>query len=122
LSKEFQAFFSAYNLTGSILKSDFGENLRIPSIVRVAFQYQPNANLRIATELEKDLRYDPFLKIGAEYQPTKKFFLRTGIQTTQNVILNVGTGFQARIWRFDYSLASQSILGLSHSLMLQASF
>ena len=122
MSKEFQAFFSAYNLTGSILKSDFGENLRIPSIVRVAFQYQPNANLRIATELEKDLRYDPFLKIGAEYQPTKKFFLRTGIQTTQNVILNVGTGFQARIWRFDYSLASQSILGLSHSLMLQASF
>jgi hypothetical protein len=122
LSKEFQAFFSAYNLTGSILKSDFGENLRIPSLVRVALQYQPTQNLRIATELEKDLRYDPFLKIGAEYQPTKNFFLRTGIQTTQQIVLNGGAGFQARKWRFDYSLASQSILGLSHSLALQCSF
>ncbi len=122
LSKDFQAFFSAYNLTGSILKSDFGENLRIPSLVRVALQYQPSQSLRIALEVEKDLNNNPFIKIGTEYQPIPYFFLRTGVQTTENVVLNGGFGVQARKFRFDYALASQSILGLSHSLALQCSF
>lgn len=122
LSKEFQAFFSAYNLTGSILKSDFGENLRIPSLIRVALQYQPSKELRIATEFEKDLRYNPFLKIGLEYQPTRLFYLRTGIQTTENMILSGGFGLQARKFRFDYALSAQSILGLSHGLTLQCGF
>lgn len=103
------------NLGGTQL-SDF-EDERLPTILNVGLSYRTGDKLILNLDLEKDLEFDPRVKLGFEYQAFTKFAFRSGINTApfNNFF---GLGFDS--WRvmIDYAVSVDYVLGLTHQLSL----
>jgi hypothetical protein len=71
--------------------------------------FKPTDKVFIATEIEKDLEYDPIWKMGLEYKFHEKFCARTGYNLNPNAAF-FGLGFKTKKFAIDYALATQYIL------------
>ncbi|HEV7379888.1 MAG TPA: hypothetical protein VGN64_08855 [Dyadobacter sp.] len=110
-------FFGAhvFNLTQSSYSGGYGR--RVPTVLRAGFTYQPQSNLTLSAEMEKDTDQPLAFKTGLEYKVWKQLFLRTGV-ASRPLTSHFGAGFKARSYLIDYAVHTHTQLGLSHHLSL----
>ena len=103
------------NITRSEL-SDF-EDERLPTLLSIGLMYAPDDKFVINVDVEKDIEFDPRLKLGLEYQFLPKFNFRTGVNTAP---FNNFLGLGFRTWKvvIDYAIAMDYTLGTSHQATL----
>lgn len=101
------------NLTQSSFSG--ADNYRLPTRLTIGLGLQPTEKVFIATELEKDLDYEPTWRTGIEYTALKNFFIRTGFNfNPQNIYFGIG-GERKNI-KFDYALRYNQLLSTSHQI------
>lgn len=110
---------SIYNLTQT--KGSEYQDEKIPTIVRAGFSFLPNDNVKLMTEVQKDLDQDAVIKAGLEYELVEKCWLRTGFVTQTNQVCG-GVGFEWRNLMFDYAVNRHPHLGWTNSIGIQYRF
>ncbi len=93
------------------------EDERLPTILNVGISFWPDKKLMVNVDLEKDIEFDPRLKVGLEYLFFPKFRFRTGINTAP---FNNFFGLGFTTWKvgIDYAIQVDYTLGTSHQLSL----
>jgi hypothetical protein len=98
-----------------------GEQETLPTKLVVGIGFKPIDKVFIATELEKDLDYDPIWKMGIEYKFHKKFCARTGYNINPNKAF-FGLGFIAKRITIDYATQYNFSLSMSHQATVSYQF
>ena len=99
-----------FNLTRTKFASY--NNERIPTIMRLGFNYKFSEKVFIALETEKDIDKKKVIKAGVEYNPIKEFYLRAGISTNP-ALSCFGIGINLKQFKLDISSTYHSTLGIS---------
>ena len=86
---------------------------RIPTVMKAGLSYQPNEELILSVETEKDLDFDEVIRVGLEYQIVEDVFVRTGLNT-EPFIGAFGIGFYPKNFQIDYSFSNDPNLGSIH--------
>jgi hypothetical protein len=86
---------------------------RIPTVLVAGIGIRASEKVFTSVEIEKDIEYDPTLKMGIEYQPFPKFSVRTGFNMQPQAAF-FGFGFSPKKLVIDYSLQYNPVLGTSH--------
>jgi len=86
---------------------------RVPVRLAAGLSFKPSEQILLLTEIEKDLAYDPTLKIGMEYVIHKKVFTRTGFNLNPEAAF-FGVGFKGWRLKFDYSIQYTNNLNFAH--------
>jgi len=73
----FGAFISNFTVSqlNNVMQSE------LPVIMKLGLTYMPVNEVRLNLDIYNDIAYKPIFKIGVEYLLSKKFILRTGINT-----------------------------------------
>nr|NQU92522.1 hypothetical protein [Bacteroidota bacterium] len=100
--------------------SDYNDE-RIPTIFRVGSVYHIDKNLLVTAEVEKDLEYDPMLKLGMEYRIIKQVIVRGGVSTNPG-IYSFGFGLDFDKLMIDFSSTIHEVLGYSPQISLIYNF
>lgn len=106
-----QIFVGAYIL--NINQPKINEDEKLPTKLVAGISFKPTDKVFIATEIEKDLEYDPIWKMGLEYKFHEKFCARTGYNLNPNAAF-FGLGFKTKKFIIDYALQHNTSLSLSH--------
>ena len=91
--------------------SDYN-NERIPTIVRIAADYNFSDKVTLAVETEKDMALKSIFKAGIEYKAVKEFYLRAGIGTNPT-LSSFGFGLNLKNLKIDVSAGYHQVLGFS---------
>lgn len=86
---------------------------KLPTTLVAGVAFKPSNKVFIATEIEKDLEYDPIWKMGIEYNFHQKFCARTGYNMNPNTAF-FGLGFKTKKFIIDYALQHNTLVRLSH--------
>lgn len=86
---------------------------KLPTRLVAGIAFHPVEKVLVATELEKDLEYDPVWRTGIEYLFHKKFCARTGYRFNPNTAF-FGLGFKAKRLSIDYAIQHNVSFNLSH--------
>lgn len=86
---------------------------KLPTKLVAGIGFKPSDKVFVATEIEKDLEYDPVWKMGLEYNFHQKFCARTGYNINPNTAF-FGLGFKTKKFTIDYALQHNTLLNLSH--------
>ena len=97
----------------NINQPEISELEKLPTKLIAGISFKPIDKVFIATEIEKDLEYDPTWKMGIEYKFHKKFCGRTGYNVNPNAAF-FGLGFNTNKFTIDYALQHSTSLSLSH--------
>jgi hypothetical protein len=97
----------------NINQPEITETEKIPTKLTAGLAFRPSEKIFIATEIEKDLEYDPTWRAGLEYLFHEKFCARTGYALNPNTAF-FGIGFKAKKLNIDYALQHNTLLSLSH--------
>mgnify|MGYP002780502303 FL=1 len=108
-----------YNLNQAIINSNTKE--RLPTLLKGGLSYRPGDKLAVNLEVHKNVDLPAAVVGGLEYQPHPAVAARVGFNALTEAF-NFGLGAQARGFRIDYALGSQSRLGLSHHAGLTYTF
>ncbi len=108
-----------YNLNQATLLKETGE--RVPTLLKGGLSYRPSQKLMVNIEAHKNVDLPAAVVGGIEYQPHAVVALRAGFNSLTQAV-SFGVGGQARGFRLDYALGSQSLLGLSHHVGLSYAF
>jgi len=100
----------------SISKED-----KLPTKLVAGIGFKPIGKVFLATEIEKDLEYDPIWKLGLEYKFHEKFCARTGYNINPNTAF-FGLGFKTKKFTIDYALQHNTSLSLSHQASVAYQF
>lgn len=105
--------FGAYirNLNQARLNRESDQS--IPIILNAGFSYRPTAQLLINGEVEKDIDFDPGVRLGIDYAFLQRFSVRAGI-LTYPFTNYFGLGFNTSRLDIDYSITRNANLGVSH--------
>ena len=85
---------------------------RIPTILRLGFDYKFSEKVFVACETEKDIDKKAMAKAGLEYCPTKELYLRAGISTNPSLSC-FGIGLNLKQFKLDISSSYHAVLGFS---------
>lgn len=96
-------------------------NQPLSSALKVGCLYSPSSKIIIAIEADKDMFYQPVMKIGIEYNPLKNIFFRTGVSTLPEYN-SFGFGINSNHFIFDFSSSLHQILGFSHQFSIIYNF
>ena len=107
------------NFTQSSISAS--EDERVPTIINIGLSYQPNEELRIAMEGEKDVDLTVDLKFGIEYKILEKITVRTGFALNSETH-SFGAGIKLNYFLFDYGIKMSRYLGNNHNLGLIFTF
>jgi hypothetical protein len=97
----------------NINQPSISENEKLPTRLVAGISFTPIDKLFIATEIEKDLDYDPTWKAGIEYKFHTKFCARSGYNINPNTAF-FGLGFKTKKFTIDYALQYSTVLSSSH--------
>lgn len=97
----------------NINQPEISEQEKLPTKLVAGIGFKPVDKVFIATEIEKDLDYDPTWKMGIEYKFHKKFCARTGYTINANTAF-FGLGFITKKFTIDYSIQHNVSVSLSH--------
>ena len=106
------------NVTQSTLRNTDHELL--PTKLHLGIAFRPDEKILLATELEKDIDFDPTLKMGLDYCIYKKISLRTGYHLSP-ASLFFGTGYERKNMKIDYALVLPNQIGTSHQVSVSYS-
>jgi hypothetical protein len=105
----------------NINQPEINELEKLPTKLVVGLGFKPNDKVFVATEIEKDLDYDPTWKAGIEYKFHKKFCARSGYNVNPNAAF-FGLGFNTKKFLIDYALQHSTSLSLSHQASVTYQF
>ncbi len=111
--------FHIFNPT-RIKLADYNDE-RIPTIVRLGFNYRFSEKVILTAETEKDIEKKAMAKAGIEYHPVKALYLRAGISTNPSLSC-FGIGIIVRKFKLDFSSTYHSIFGFSPQIGLICEF
>ncbi|MFT7611225.1 MAG: hypothetical protein ACI9J3_000167 [Parvicellaceae bacterium] len=94
---------------------------RIPTIMRFGAGYQFSDKLLITAEAEKDIEFDGIVRVGIEYMPGEKLYIRGGVATNPNIIA-FGFGMKFDSFRADIASTYHQVLGFSPQVSLSFDF
>jgi hypothetical protein len=94
---------------------------KLPTKLVAGIGFKPTDKVFMATEIEKDLEYDPVWKLGIEYIFHQKFCARTGYNINPNTAF-FGLGFKTKKFTIDYALQHNTLLRLSHQASIVYQF
>lgn len=86
---------------------------KLPQSFSLGLCYIPYPNLSLNTEIYKDIRFEPELRMGVSYQFDYPLIIRIGFQDNVNSYA-LGLGTILGSFCFDYTVNFHSILGISH--------
>jgi hypothetical protein len=86
---------------------------RVPTYLALGLGFQMSEKVLVTTEVEKDLDHEPLIRGGLEYQLTKKFAARTGINLNPESAF-AGFGFLHRKFTFNYAFQYHRELAAAH--------
>lgn len=110
--------FFAGNITGSkIGESD----QRISQIYRTGFTVQPETDLNMILEFEKDVKFPLSFRGGLEYFVNEYVDLRAGIGT-QPDSFSGGISLNYNILQLDYAITNHQDLGMTNQISVTANF
>lgn len=115
LSPQLNFGVHVYNFTQSVIAPESQE--RVPTLIRLSLNYHPDESLMIFIEGEKDVEYNPDLRLGLSYSIMENFWLRTGFSTLTNRH-SFGAGFKLRKFTIDYAIRSNRSTGATHNFGL----
>jgi len=90
---------------------------KIPTILRIGFDYKFSDKVFTAIETEKDIDHKAIVKMGVEYRPVKEFFIRAGVATNPSLSC-FGIGINLKNIQLDIASSYHSVLGLSPQIGL----
>ncbi len=96
---------------------------KAPTIIRFGISYLPSDKIIIAIETEKTVHYNPIFKVGIEYHPVQKIYIRSGVST--NPIFNAaGFGLEFTHFKLDFAASYHQTLGFTPhvSIIYQTSY
>lgn len=102
-----------FNLNQAELVSEGNE--KVPTVMRAGLSFQPNDDLILALETEKDLGFEEVIKVGVEYRVIQNVFVRTGLKTEPFSGVG-GFGFEFKNCQIDYAFANDNQLGSIHEV------
>ena len=85
---------------------------RIPTVLRLGFNYKFSDKVFIAGETEKNIDKQAMIKVGLEYCPIKELYLRAGISTHPGLSC-FGIGLILKQFKLDISSTYHTVLGFS---------
>lgn len=88
---------------------------RVPTMLAAGMSFRPGDNIIVATEIEKDIHYDPTVKAAVEYLPLKKISIRSGINLYPQALF-FGFGFNTKDVRIDYAMDYYHAAGIAHQM------
>lgn len=110
--------FFAGNITGSKI----GESRqKIPKIYRTGFTVQPETDLNLILEFEKDVKFPLSFRGGLEYFVNDFVDLRAGIGTQPDTFSG-GISFNYNIMQLDYSIINHQDLGITNQISVTLNF
>jgi len=111
--------FAVFNI-GRARLAEF-EDDRFSTIMRLGAFYQLSEHLAFAVEIGKDITYATRLRTGIEYNPTDRFYFRTGVQTAP-VELSGGFGVKFDQFMLDFGTHFHQSLGWTPGVSLLYNF
>ena len=94
---------------------------RVPTIFRIGAAYDLDKDLLVTAEVEKDLEYNPMLKVGLEYRIIQQVIVRGGISTNPGTY-SFGFGLDFEKLMIDFSSSIHQTLGYSPQISLIYNF
>lgn len=116
--KNFRWGFHVSNINRASLGNDDDQ---IPMILSTGFSYNLLNSFSLNFSLEKDIRYNPSVQFGIEYDIIKYLSLRIGASNEPSRF-TTGIGINYSIFSLDYSLFTHPDLGLTHQAGIILSF
>ena len=98
-----------------------GTDDQIPVILSTGFSFDILKNFSLNAALEKDIRYNPSLEFGIDYDIIEYLSLRIGSSTNPSKF-TAGVGINYSIVSLDYAFFTHPDLGLTHQAGLILSF
>lgn len=94
---------------------------KVPTVMSAGLSYRPSKELILNAEVEKDLDFDAYFKMGLEYQLVDKVAIRTGL-VTEPFESAFGIGFTPSAFDVDYAFKNNPDLGDIHELSITYRF
>ena len=94
---------------------------QIPTVINLGASYDLLNMLSINLAVEKDIRYNPSIQFGVDYEIIEYLSLRTGF-SNQPSRYSAGVGINFSIFSLDYAFFSHHDLGLTHQAGVIISF
>ena len=117
--KDLKVGVHVYNPTRS--KTAQYNNERVPTIMKLGFQYTFSKNVFATAEVEKDIANKPIVKVGAEYRIVKEVYLRGGLSTNPS-LNSAGFGIELANFNLDFAAAFHPQMGVSPQIGLRYRF
>jgi hypothetical protein len=118
LTNDFRIGFFIHNFNRASLA---GLNDQIPSIINVGLSHDFLEKLSANLSVEKDIRYNPSLQFGVDYDIIEYLSIRAGF-SNQPSRYSAGVGINYSIFSLEYSFFSHTDLGLTHQAGVIVSF
>ncbi|MBI2281778.1 MAG: hypothetical protein HYU68_13970 [Bacteroidetes bacterium] len=115
LSKELSIGVHVYNPNRTKL-ADYN-NERVPTIMKLGLDYKFTDKVFLGVEAEKDINFNPVVKVGVEYHAIDILYLRGGISTNPTMS-SFGFGLKLKDFKLDFSSSYHQTLGLTPSISL----
>lgn len=110
-----------YNPTQAKLGESLGVVEKTPGIFKTGLSYLQKDKYLIAIEAEKDIDYDPFIKVGLEVYLSEKVIARAGIGTNPSNY-SIGLGYQVNNLTVDIAGSQSEYLGFTPGISLSWKF
>lgn len=94
---------------------------QIPTILNAGISYNMLDLLSISFSVEKDVRYNPSIQFGVDYEIIEYLSLRSGF-SNQPSRYSAGIGINYSIFSLDYAFFTHQDLGLTHQAGIIVSF
>ena len=94
---------------------------QIPMVLLTGFSFDILQNFSLNLALEKDIRFDPSVQIGIEYDIIEYLSLRAGTSNDPSRF-SAGVGINYSIFSLDYAFFTHQDLGLTHQAGIILSF
>lgn len=104
-----------YNPTQTKL-ADYN-NEKIPTIMKLGLQYHFSKKVWIGAETEKDIDYNPVVRVAIEYYLIDKLYLRTGVASNPTTSA-FGFGLILNDFKIDLASSFHQTLGITPSVSL----
>lgn len=118
LTSDLRAGFAVHNFNRASLAN---VDDQIPTILNLGLSYDLLNVLSINFSVEKDIRYNPSIQFGVDYEIIEYLSLRTGF-SNQPSRYSAGIGINFSIFSLDYAFFSHQDLGLTHQAGIIISF
>ncbi len=110
-----------YNPIRAQLGESLGITEKIPGILKAGFSYLEEDKFLLTTEVEKDIDYDPFIKVGLEVYLSDKLFVRGGVGT-QPSYFTLGMGYKVNNLSIDIAGSQNEYISFTPAVSLSWKF